>query len=91
MTTEFIAAQLATTQAELSIPILNRAKWNALCEDRRMLLHLQERAAQSGFPGVRVELQEIAEGRSSVPNIGSSRGKAAEYLRRWAEKLDVLD
>jgi hypothetical protein len=48
-TDEFLSAELAQTQDELNGAILNRSRWDALCEDRRMLLFLQRRTAAPDF------------------------------------------
>lgn len=89
-TEEFLSAELARTQIELDSAILNRGRWNALCEDRRMLLFLQRRAAAPDFQGVGAELQLIAEGRTRVPEIDGPRRKAEECLRDWTKKLSAI-
>jgi hypothetical protein len=87
---EFLSAEMARTQVELDGAILNRSRWDALCEDRRMLLFLQRRAAAPDFQGVEAELHLIAEGRTRVPEIGGPRRKAEDCLRTWTKKLGTI-
>ncbi len=89
-TNDFLAGELATTQTELKSPILDRKRWAALCDDRRMLRFLQQRAATADFNGIESELQGIAEGRTRVPDIGGPRRKAEDCLRDWATKLGAI-
>jgi hypothetical protein len=89
-TEEFLSTEMASTQAELGTAILNRTRWEALCEDRRMLLFLQGRAGAADFEGVAAELQLIADGRTRVPDIGGPRRKAEGYLRDWTKKLAAI-
>ena len=89
-TEEFLSTEIARTQAALDVAILNRSRWDALCEDRRMLLFLQRRLAAPDFQGVEAELRLIAEGRTKVPDVGGPRRKAADCLRDWTEKLGAL-
>jgi len=89
-TEEFLSAEMARTQAELNVAILNRSRWDALCEDRRMLLFLQLRAGAPDFQGVEAELRLIAEGRMRVPEIGGPRRKAQDCLRDWTIKLGAI-
>jgi hypothetical protein len=91
MTEEFLSAQMARTQAELSGAILNRSRWDALCEDRRMLTFLQRRAGAADFQGVQAELQSIAEGRTRVPDVSGPRRKAEDCLRAWTTALEHLE
>ena len=89
-TDEFLSTEIARTQLELNSPILNRSRWDALCEDRRMLVFLQGRAGAPDFQGVEAELHLIAEGRIRVPEIGGPRRKAEDCLRVWNEKLGAI-
>jgi hypothetical protein len=89
-TEEFLSAELARTQVQLDTAILNRSRWDALCEDRRMLLFLQRRAVAPDFQGVAAELRLIAEGRIRVPEIGGPRRKAEDCLRDWTNKLSAI-
>ena len=89
-TEEFLSDELARTQAELSIAILNRSRWDALCEDRRMLQFLQRRASAADFEGVEAELRLIADGRIKVPEIGGPRRKAEDCLRDWTKRLGAI-
>jgi hypothetical protein len=89
-TDEFLSAELAHTQAELSGPILNRGRWDSLREDRRMLQFLQGRTAAPDFAGVEAELRLIAEGRIRVPEIDGPRGKAESCLRSWRTTLGTI-
>jgi len=89
-TNDFLAAELAKTQTQLKSPILDRTRWAALCDDRRLLQFLQQRATAADFNGVQDELQGIAEGRTRVPDIGGPRRKAEEWLRDWAGKLGAI-
>lgn len=89
-TDEFLSAELAQTQAALSGPILNRSRWDSLCEDRRMLLFLQRRTEAPDFEGVEAELRLIAEGRIRVPEIDGPRRKAESCLRGWMTKLGTI-
>jgi len=89
-TDEFLSAELAQTQDELNGAILNRSRWDALCEDRRMLLFLQRRTAAPDFEGVEAELRLIAEGRIRVPEIEGPRRKAENCLRDWMKKLGTI-
>jgi hypothetical protein len=89
-TEEFLTTEMARTQLELNSPILNRGRWDALCEDRRMLKFLQGRAGAPDFQGVEAELRLIAEGRIRVPEIGGPRRKAEDCLRVWNERLGAI-
>ena len=89
-TEEFLSSEIAKTQAELGVAILNRGRWDALCEDRRMLLFLQRRAGAADFEGVAAELRLIADGRTKVPDIDGPRRKAEDCLRGWTKKLDTI-
>ena len=89
-TQEFLSTEIARTQAELGTAILNRGRWNALCDDRRMLLFLQRRAGSADFEGVAAELRLIAEGRTRVPEIDGPRRKAEDCLRDWTKQLAVI-
>ena len=89
-TDEFLSAELARTHAELSGAILNRNRWDALCEDRRMVQFLQRRASAADFQGVEAELRLIAEGRTKVPEISGPRRKAEDCLRDWTKKLGAI-
>jgi hypothetical protein len=82
---------MTKTQAALGTAILNRQRWDALCEDRRMLTFLLRRAGADDFEGVRVELERIAQGQVWVPDIRSPRKKAETCLRSWAQDLDGLE
>jgi hypothetical protein len=88
---EFVNAELGTTEAELGTAILNRSRWDALRENRQMLLHLQACLTSTASGNLRAELQRIVEGSVRVPTISGSRTKAADFLRRWASTLDRLD
>src|SRR6266571_3558528 len=88
---EFLSTEIAKTQAELSTAILNRSRWDALCEDRRMLLFLQRRAGAPDFQGVQTELELIAQGRTRVPEISGPRRKAEDCLRDWTGALHDLE
>jgi hypothetical protein len=90
-TDEFLAEKLGTTRAELNRAILNRGRWDQLREDCRMLTFLQERSAAADFQGVRHELQRIAQGQFTVPDVGGPRRKAADCLRLWEHDLDTVD
>ena len=89
-TEEFLSTELTKTQAELGAVILNRSRWDALCEDRRMLLFLQRRAGSADFAGLAAELQLIADGRTRVPDIDGPRRKAEDCLRDWTQQLDAI-
>ena len=86
-TDDFLAAELARTQTQLKSPILDRKRWDALCDDRRMLRFLQQRASAVDFDGVETELRLIAAGQTRVPEVGGPRRKAEECLRDWATRL----
>ena len=90
-TEEFLSAEITRTQAELDRVILNRTRWDALCEDRRLLLFLQRRAAAADFRGVREELTLIAEGQTRVPEISGPRRKAQDCLRDWTSALGQVE
>jgi hypothetical protein len=89
-TEEFLSAEIARAQEALNGVTLNRIRWDALCEDRRMLLFLQRRAAAPDFEGVEAELRLIAEGRTRVPEIERPRRKAEDCLRDWTNKLGSI-
>lgn len=89
-TDEFLSAELAHTQAELSSPILNRNRWDSLREDRRMLLFLQNRTAAPDFVGVEAELRLIAEGRIRIPEMDAPRQKAESCLHNWMTTLGTI-
>jgi hypothetical protein len=89
-TEEFLSTEITKTQAELDRAILNRGRWEALCEDRRMLLFLQRRAGEADFRSVREELTLIAEGRTKVPEISGPRRKAQDCLRGWTSSLGQI-
>lgn len=89
-TEEFLSAEITKTQAELDKAILNRGRWDALCEDRRMLLFLQRRAGAADFKGVREELTLVAEGQTRVPEISGPRRKAQDCLRGWTSALGQI-
>lgn len=86
-TEEFLSAEIFKTQAELDRAILNRSRWDALQDDRRMLLFLQQRAGAADFRGVREELTLIAEGQTRIPEISGPRRKAQDCLRNWTSAL----
>jgi hypothetical protein len=90
-TEEFLSTEMAKTQAELDTAILNRSRWDALCEDRRMLLFLQRRAGAADFRSVRDELTLIAEGQTRVPEISGPRRKAQDCLRGWTSALGEIE
>lgn len=90
-TEEFLSGAIARTQGELDQAILNRSRWDALCEDRRMLLFLQRRAGAADFNSVREELTLIAEGQTRVPEISGPRQKAQDCLRGWASTLGQIE
>ncbi len=89
-TEEFLSSEIAKTQAELGVAILNRGRWDALCEDRRMLLFLQRRAGSADFESVAAELRLLADGQTRVPDIDGPRRKAEDCLRDWTKKLDAI-
>jgi hypothetical protein len=89
-TEEFLSAEIVKTQAELDRAILNRSRWDALCDDRRMLLFLQRRAGTGDFRGVREELTLIAEGRTRILEIRGPRRKALDCLRDWTSALGQI-
>ena len=88
---EFLSAKLGATQAEMGTAILNRARWDKLREESRLLTFLNRRAAELDFQGVREELNRIAEGWVRVPELTSPRTQAADCLRVWATALRSLD
>lgn len=88
---EFLAAELRKTEDALGTPILNRGRWDALCENRRMLVFLQERARGVDFQGVRQELQSIAAGYRKVSQVTGPRRRAEDCLRQWGDALEALD
>ena len=90
-TEEFLSAEMAQTQEQLHGAILNRGRWDALCEDRRMLSFLQQRADAPDFQGIEAELHRIVEGRIRPPEIGQPRRKAEECLRDWTKKLTAIE
>jgi len=87
----FLAAKLASGQAELSGVVLNRTRWDSLRDDCRLLVFLQERVGAPDFDGIRVELARIAEGRIRVPALTSPRRKATDCLRLWDQELRGLE
>ena len=89
-TDEFLSAEMARTQGQLNAAILNRARWDALCEDRRMLTFLQHRAQAPDFQGIEAELRRIAEGRIRPPDLGQPRRKAEDCLRDWTEQIAAI-
>src|SRR5439155_27267781 len=86
-TEEFLSSEIAKTQAELGVAILNRGRWDALREDRRMLLFLQRRAGSADIESVAAELRLIADGPTRGPDIDGPRRKAAACLSDWKKKL----
>ena len=90
-TDEFLSTEIARTQAQLDSVILNRTRWDALCEDRRMLSFLQHRAGAPGFQGIEAELRLIAEGRIRPPEVGQPRRKAEDCLRDWTKQLASVE
>jgi hypothetical protein len=90
-TEEFLSAEITKTQAALDRAILNRTRWDALCEDRRLLLFLQRRAGAADFHGVREELTLIAEGQTRVPEISGPRRKAQDCLQGWTSALGQIE
>jgi hypothetical protein len=89
-TAEFLSAELARTQTELHAPILNRARWDALCEDRRMLAFLMHRADAADFQSIEAELNEIAAGRVRPPQVEQPRRQAEACLRDWTQQLAAI-
>ena len=88
---EFLAAKLRVTEAELGTAILNRARWDKLRDDRRLLVFLQGRTQAPDFQGLRDDLGRISEGYLRVPELNSPRRKATDCLSLWAADLAVLD
>ena len=88
---EFISEKLRETVAALDVGVLNKGKWDALREDRRMLVFLQQRAAAPDFEGVRSELQRVVDGHVRVPDISGPRARAADCLHNWRIELEGLD
>lgn len=92
MTTDaFLTTKLAASRAELGTSILNRSRWEKVRDDCRMLTFLQGRAAAVDFQGVQHELQRIAAGSLSVPDITGPRRKAEDCLRLWVDDLPAVD
>jgi hypothetical protein len=90
-TEEFLSGEIIKTQVELDKAILNRRRWDSLCDDRRMLLFLQRRAGAADFEGVSEELTLIAGGQTTVPEISGSRRKALDCLRDWTSALAQIE
>jgi len=89
-TEEFLSGEMARTKEQLNAAILNRVRWDGLCEDRRMLTFLQHRADAPDFQGIEAELRRIAEGRIRPPEVGQPRRKAEDCLRDWTEQLAAI-
>jgi hypothetical protein len=90
-TLEFLAAKLDEVERELSGAILNRSRWTALCEDRKLLVFLEARSHAPDFSGMAWELERIAAGQATVPGIDGPRRKASNFLRVWAAQIHALD
>jgi hypothetical protein len=90
-TPEFLAAKAGEVEQKLQGAVLNRSRWSALYEDRKLLVFLDERSRAPDFSGLELELQRIATGHVRVPGIDGPRRKAADYLRVWAAQIHALD
>jgi hypothetical protein len=90
-TAEFLATKLGDIDEELRGAILNRGRWSALCDDRKLLVFLEERHRAPDFFGIQGELERIAAGHARIPGIEGPRKKATEFLRDWASYLKTLD
>jgi hypothetical protein len=88
---EFLATRLKDVDDALSGAILNRNRWNGLCEERRLLQFLEARRGAPDFSSVEAELHRIADGRANIPGISGPRRKATDCLRDWADSLKQLN
>jgi len=90
-TEEFLATKLGEVDDELRGAILNRGKWSALCDDRKLLVFLEQRHQSPDFFGVQGELERIAAGDARIPGIEGPRKKAADFLRNWAGHFQTIE